>query len=235
MEEQIKQANPTLHKYLFTVTTFSKLLAMFLFILLPFVGLYLGIKYQELKIPIISPVKQQAIPHTRPANPRSDFSIKSLGNANMYFENKDNHFSFEYPESLTISSEDPNTIVEGLTEVMVLSKISPNGTQHYALVDGLVMNIATSKKDSKTNFMEYVKKRVYTAPEVEYFKPIDYGKLKGYEGKITNVNGTMREVFLAIPESSDYYFFVLVQAEGPNKTNYDNMANKIISTLNYIK
>ena len=47
MEEQIKQTNPTLHKYLFTVTTFSKLLAMFLFILLPFVGFYLGMKYQE--------------------------------------------------------------------------------------------------------------------------------------------------------------------------------------------
>jgi general stress protein CsbA len=47
MEEQIKQSNPTLHKYLFTVTTFSKLLAMILFITLPFAGFYLGMKYQE--------------------------------------------------------------------------------------------------------------------------------------------------------------------------------------------
>jgi hypothetical protein len=47
MEEKIKQANPTLHRYLFTVTTFSKLLAMILFIVLPFVGFYLGMQYQN--------------------------------------------------------------------------------------------------------------------------------------------------------------------------------------------
>jgi hypothetical protein len=54
MEEQIKQSNPTLHKYLFTVTTFSKLLAMILFITLPFAGFYLGMKYQE-KTNIVTP------------------------------------------------------------------------------------------------------------------------------------------------------------------------------------
>lgn len=47
MEGQIKQTNPTLHRYLFTVTPFSKYLAMLLFILLPFVGFYLGMKYQQ--------------------------------------------------------------------------------------------------------------------------------------------------------------------------------------------
>ena len=47
MEEKIKQANPTLHRYLFTVTTFSKLLAMILFIVFPFVGFYLGMRYQK--------------------------------------------------------------------------------------------------------------------------------------------------------------------------------------------
>ena len=55
MEEQIKQTNPTLHKYLFTVTTFSKFLAMILFIALPFVGFYLGMQYQQ-KITVASPV-----------------------------------------------------------------------------------------------------------------------------------------------------------------------------------
>jgi hypothetical protein len=47
MEEKIKQTHPTVHKYLFTVTTFSKLLALSLFIILPFLGFYLGMKYQE--------------------------------------------------------------------------------------------------------------------------------------------------------------------------------------------
>ncbi|MEK7168537.1 MAG: hypothetical protein AAB532_02275 [Patescibacteria group bacterium] len=47
MEEKIKEKNPKLHKYLFTVTTLSKLLAITLFILLPFIGFYLGMNYQK--------------------------------------------------------------------------------------------------------------------------------------------------------------------------------------------
>jgi len=47
MKEKIRQANTTFHRYLFTATTFSKILAMILFIVLPFVGLYLGMRYQQ--------------------------------------------------------------------------------------------------------------------------------------------------------------------------------------------
>ena len=47
MEEKIKQKYPTLHKHLFTPTKFAKYLAMFLLILFPFVGFYLGTKYQS--------------------------------------------------------------------------------------------------------------------------------------------------------------------------------------------
>jgi len=65
MEEQIRQAHPILHRYLFTVTTFSKLLAMFLFILLPFLGFYLGMQYQQkitVATPVISEVQKTATP-----------------------------------------------------------------------------------------------------------------------------------------------------------------------------
>lgn len=62
MEEQIKQTNPTLHRYLFTVTTFSKILAMLLFILLPFVGFYLGIQYQQkVTIPPVASEVQKTV------------------------------------------------------------------------------------------------------------------------------------------------------------------------------
>jgi hypothetical protein len=47
MEEKIKLKYPNLHRYLFTVTTLSKILAMFLFILFPFVGFYMGMQYQQ--------------------------------------------------------------------------------------------------------------------------------------------------------------------------------------------
>jgi hypothetical protein len=45
--EDFKQKYPTIHKHLFTVTTFSKILAMILFITLPFLGFYLGMRYKE--------------------------------------------------------------------------------------------------------------------------------------------------------------------------------------------
>jgi hypothetical protein len=64
MEEKIKQANPTLHRYLFTVTTFSKILAMILFIALPFLGFYLGMQYQQkltVSTPVISRVQNNTI------------------------------------------------------------------------------------------------------------------------------------------------------------------------------
>jgi hypothetical protein len=49
MEENINQglSGHKLPKSLTTVTTFSKILAMILFVVLPFLGFYLGIKYQE--------------------------------------------------------------------------------------------------------------------------------------------------------------------------------------------
>jgi hypothetical protein len=45
--EKLRQQHPKLYKHFFIVTTFSKLLALSLFIILPFIGFYLGMKYQE--------------------------------------------------------------------------------------------------------------------------------------------------------------------------------------------
>jgi hypothetical protein len=45
--DNFRQNHPDIHRHLFTVTTFSKILALVLFILFPFVGFYLGIKYKE--------------------------------------------------------------------------------------------------------------------------------------------------------------------------------------------
>ena len=82
MEDKIKQANPTLHRYLFTVTTFSKILAMILFIILPFIGFYLGMQYQETINPPPSSMFEQVtqkipIPTSTPTTTTS--SIPSRG------------------------------------------------------------------------------------------------------------------------------------------------------------
>lgn len=63
MIEKLRQQHPKLYKHFFTVTTFSKLLALSLFIILPFGGFYLGMKYQQLvtvSIPTVSQVQKTA-------------------------------------------------------------------------------------------------------------------------------------------------------------------------------
>jgi len=54
--EKLKQSHPKIYKHFFTVTTFSKLVALSLFIILPFVGFYLGMKYQEMVTVATTPV-----------------------------------------------------------------------------------------------------------------------------------------------------------------------------------
>ncbi len=98
MIEKIKQVSPQLQKYLFTVTAFSKILAAVLFITFPFLGFYLGEKYQE-KVTIITPIvsKVQKIPTSTPAptpiiNATTEFKI---------YSNNNYHFTFQYPSYLT--------------------------------------------------------------------------------------------------------------------------------------
>src|ERR1035437_3647823 len=94
MEEKIKLKNPTLHRYLFTVTTFSKLLALSLFIVLPFLGFYLGMQYQQ-KITVRTPVVSEV-----QTSPSPTPSIKTYLGTNTY--NKAVRFSIQYPASCSI-------------------------------------------------------------------------------------------------------------------------------------
>jgi hypothetical protein len=85
-----------LHKYLFTITTFSKLLAMILFIALPFLGFYLGMQYQQkvtITTPVVSEVQKTAIPTPTPIVLVSPLESSSW---NTYTNNKIG-FQIKYP------------------------------------------------------------------------------------------------------------------------------------------
>ncbi len=47
MLKGLKVSHPNIYRYLFTVTTFSKLLALFFFILFPVLGFYMGAGYEN--------------------------------------------------------------------------------------------------------------------------------------------------------------------------------------------
>jgi len=85
----------TLPKSLTTVTTFSKILALVLFIMLPFIGFIFGMEYQQ-KIDNIQPVSnptQSSNPSpSPPPTPKSTLDISSW----KTYEGK--HMKFKYPE-----------------------------------------------------------------------------------------------------------------------------------------
>ncbi|HUD09865.1 MAG TPA: hypothetical protein VMR77_03650 [Patescibacteria group bacterium] len=101
MEEKIKIANPTLHRYLFTVTAFSKLLALSLFIILPFLGFYLGMQYQQkvtVATPVVSEVQKPPTPTPTPSS-----TIGSTTNWKTY-TNTTPVFSFTYPSNYAVDN-----------------------------------------------------------------------------------------------------------------------------------
>jgi putative hemolysin len=67
--EKLHQQHPKIYKHFFTVTTFSKLVALSMFIILPFAGFYLGMKYQEIKdISQENKINVISIPSANPNN-----------------------------------------------------------------------------------------------------------------------------------------------------------------------
>src|SRR5271166_2512755 len=100
----------TLPKSLTTVTTLSKILAMALFIIFPFVGFYLGMKYQEKITPKteyvsnnIEPMQDAStvLPTSMPnliASAASVPTINPVEKANWKtYTNTKYGFSFKYP------------------------------------------------------------------------------------------------------------------------------------------
>lgn len=106
MEEQ----NPVLEKtnkfplWLITVTPLSKVLAMILFITLPFVGFYLGMQYQQ-KVtvaPVASEVQKAVIPTLTPtqvATPPPTSASTDVSTWKTY-KNTQYGFQFSYPSNI---------------------------------------------------------------------------------------------------------------------------------------
>lgn len=90
----------TLPKSLTTVTTFSKILAMFLFLLLPFAGFYAGYKYREGTNPNFQTIQQIQTPTIAPvSNETSDwktFSSRYIGALSISKPSDPSKFSIEY-------------------------------------------------------------------------------------------------------------------------------------------
>lgn len=99
-----------LPKYFTTVTPFSKALAMILFIALPFVGFWFGVKYQTVNKIVTTQPKQDIQNNITPSRPPKEFVIPTSSYTNMQkfdelnwkkYSNSNLGISFDYPDNLT--------------------------------------------------------------------------------------------------------------------------------------
>jgi hypothetical protein len=149
MEEKIKQVNPTLHRYLFTVTTFSKLLAMFLFILLPFIGFYLGIQYQKMvtvSVPQAQLQKLIANPKNQINNLKFGSLINNSDGSKIYTSSKG--YSITFPSDITFSESTDGPLISLQKKGPTYTPIYGNGMTKN--LDGISLTFAVESANSST-------------------------------------------------------------------------------------
>ena len=138
-----------LPKSLTTVTTFSKILALFLFLLLPFAGFYAGYKYRagtyvDTLVTLNSPTS--APTPTIDVTNWKTYTDTALG------------FSFKYPEKLTLKENNTNIVLDNYKEIGYDSNEIPfRGNE----VENISITIIISKDlvDSKITLENYLDKK----------------------------------------------------------------------------
>jgi len=107
----------TLPKSLTTVTTFSKILALVLFITLPIFGFWLGMEYQKITEPVTSPIDISSEPVSTPTP-----TVDETANWKTY-RNEEYGFEFEYPGDWTLQ-EISNPDLPYIVHKIILQGIS---------------------------------------------------------------------------------------------------------------
>jgi len=158
MEEQSQSPEKAnkLPKWLITVTPFSKYLAMVLFIVLPFVGFYLGMKYQE-KVTIMSQVVSEFQKITIPSPTVTQVDIASW----KTYINKNYGFSFKYPQNYFIKDDSSKSSPLALSIQDRSNLISGGGVQQdfylFFYVSAIKTNLnPTDYVNDPTNGLTYL-------------------------------------------------------------------------------
>jgi hypothetical protein len=226
MEEKIKQTNPTLHRYLFTVTTFSKLLAMLLFILFPFVGFYLGMQYQE-KVKAIKPTVALEVKKTININPKLTLTPTQTptsiptpvvdSNWKIYNDKIDNYYSIYYPSDWYIVTEGESHCVWFSDIKNYLDIPSKIDSQSHSIIEICLRGEAIPTSFAYTN----------GSSANNTIKPYSINGYTGIMGELTSSLGLAEKVLLKNPTTGHIEF---------TKTIGENtIFNKMLSTFRFTR
>ena len=228
MEDKIKQTNPTLHKYLFTVTTFSKLLAMIIFITLPFVGFYLGMKYQQ-QITVTVPIVKEVQKITTPT-PISYVIDKPKWQP----ENIDGKFLISYPHDILQQKNDSNSQGSN-SNMLYIQPIQENIQRTYNI------NISAAKNTSEFSLDNPI--RLFGITD-KVPQKISIGDYTAYEinnlGDVDQAGSTILKWIRTVKNSYVYDIRIKVFYFGTNNSNssesqfYTKLLNEVISTIKFL-
>jgi len=229
-----------LPKSLTTVTTFSKILALFLFLLLPFAGFYAGYKYREGTYVATPIVQNNPTPIPSPY-PTSTNQIIDTSTWKTYADTALG-FSFKYPEKLTLKENNTNIVLNNYKEIGYdPNEIPFRGNE----VENISITITISKDsvDSKITLENYLDKK-YPVNEVgapSYQKQKDKLKIITLDGEkgLLSERGMLYENLSRmfwIKKGSKIIIFV-AYGSGETGTHVSDIAVKtfdqIISTLRF--
>ena len=220
-----------------TVTKFSKLLAMFLFILLPFLGFYLGTRYQQSLTP---PIQNASSFTMAKPTPTPDLTANW-----KTYTNKEFSFTFAYPNTATLGKPNGEELVSVYFFSDRLKKYSNIQPREYKLYDGYTFEISLVVPQLMQNktFDTYVKESDAYAKNFcdlatnakSYWSSLTSTTLAGeYTLASTQSCFGIEKQLYYLEHNNQVYLIIVSYAKGKdNKTLYANDISKILSTFKF--
>ena len=218
MIEKLKQSHPKIYKHFFTVTTFSKLVALSLFIILPFAGFYLGMKYQK-RINVATPVALEVKKLVTPTPVRLDITTWKTYTSNNH------NFSFQFPGYLNAGYGNNITGNGDLPE-------KPTGSQGDTLIITNTQHNKTLELYLLTNIHGLFCQPLYIYKTTVVDNQLTYQRTVGGENKLGN---HCPNFFTAFVKLNDGYFLQIDLYDDIGKTPNPNDFEKILSTFKFIQ
>lgn len=219
-----------LPKSLTTITPFSKTLAMILFILLPFIGFYLGIQYSYLLNQVNKTTELTIEKNSSSESPDKNMNWKT-------YVNSESNWQINYPNDLNVLEREASQIgPSGLGKVIIFSKFGPSQTTGTELHDGISFTIGLQKKDINQSIKELADS--LTKPNQDIgstrtpLKDIIINGHKGIETTVSSISKA-RVILLEYPVSKDRAYYLIIFAEGPekNKTGYNAIVEEMLQSF----
>jgi hypothetical protein len=166
-----------------TVTSFSKFLALLLFITLPAIGFLFGMKYQALKGNLNNP---SAIPISEMNYPTDKPLQKNKEIKNRVYTNYSENYSFEYLDSQEVKNDLAPDNIAYVNSVYVEDKNNPSNKMYV----GFILPERSDKYNSTAEAADYILKQettstsTYLSPEANIIK-----------GPFLNAVGMVQEVY----------------------------------------